>query len=428
MASPADMMAALAKLDPDLLFQWNEFEIPLEVQYTIAMANYKNVRQFVGIEDTRALVRAAVQRDFLLDPNVVGPAGILNRRAIAALVGAWEVLKEQNTKESQIRAESRVMNTQRPLGHNERSIMRRLIEGAYGKLPNSELPSSEYLAAKAEQVELDDPHASSLDEVTSLADAESLTLSASLSLTGAVQIVHKKGKIAFPTGPEQFRMRMRVEAHTWVMLAGKYPNRAWLVGIDRDTFNRYTDYFLGEKVMLLKIPLGDTTVTLDPQWKIVLNYELQCRRAAFDLVRDSEPGCTLKDALMISIKDSELKEVHFTSPIALGNSSSHKRSLPAIGASSNPQPGKRAKRTAARLMSLSTAAPKGSKGNGKGSKGAKGGKGKGKRKYQSNTADGRQLCFNFNSEVGCDGSCGRVHLCSITGCQEEHSAVNCPKL
>ena len=427
MALPDVMRAALVGMDPDLLFQLNEFEIPLLTQYNIRQANYNNVRQFTGIEDSRAAVRTVFQTDFALDPTLPGAAGIQARRTIAALVGVWEILKDQTAKESQIRAESRAMNIQRPLGNSEKTQMRRLVEALHGKLPSSEIPSAEYLASKAEQVELDEPYASPLDEITSLADTESQTLTASLSLTGSVQIVHKKGKIAFPDGPEQFRMRMRVEAHTWMMLAAKYPNRAWLVGTDRDTFFRYVDFFLGSKVMLLKIPFGDSTATLQPQWKVVLNYELECRRYAFELVRDSVPPVTLMAALMLAIKDSELKEVHFTSPIALGSKSISKATV-ALEAP-DARPGRRARKTITRNAAI-TAGGNASKGGAKGSKG-KGSKGKGKgkgRRYQSNTVDGRQICFSFNSAAGCPGDCGRVRVCSITGCQEDHSAVSCPKV
>ena len=73
---------------------------------------------------------------------------------MALLVSAWEIAKEQITRETQVRAEARALHLPRPTTHNERTAMRRAVEaGAGGKLPDDESPGAALLAAKMEQVE-----------------------------------------------------------------------------------------------------------------------------------------------------------------------------------------------------------------------------------------------------------------------------------
>ncbi len=108
------------------------------------------------------------------------------------------------------------------------------------------------------------------------------------------------------------------------------------------------------------------------------------------------------------MKDAELKEVHFTSPLALMPKG--KRSWDDGGG--NGGNGKWAK--------------VGPKGKGKGKKGGKG-KGKGKGKMLASTPDGRQVCFNFKAGGCGNTSCSRVHMCRVQGCgATDHGASGHP--
>ena len=212
-------------------------------------------------------------------------------------------------------------------------------------------------------------------------------------------------------------MRLRVECHTWLMLSSRHTNRGWLQGLVRDTFTLYTDFFLGKKVMLINIPVAGVEVQLFPPWSTVLAYERECRKLAFRMVR--EDGTSLNDALMACIRDSECKECHFTTPIALGNSPAMKRQADGAQAGNEKKKNKGAGRGNGKG---------GGKGGGRAGKGAKkgglkGGK-KGAGKYQSKTPDGLQICFNFNNGT-CTDPCpdGRVHVCSVKGCQDLHPST-----
>ncbi len=113
-------------------------------------------------------------------------------------------------------------------------------------------------------------------------------------------------------------------------------------------------------------------------------------------------GTSLERALGDAMKDAELKEVHFTSPLALMGRKRINDDTKEWGTDKWPKKEKGAK---------------GAKGKGMGKK--EGGKGAmaGKQQLVGNTADGRQICFAFNNTSGCStASCGRVHCCRVKGC------------
>lgn len=405
----AEMMEYLREnAEADVMYIWTEAGVSLVMQYRLALGSYNTLRRFVAIEDTKPRVRASVTADYGINPAAVGAAGIAARLALASIVSAWDISKQQMDKEVELRSEAKALRLNRPISHSEKQGMKRAFENVYGKLPSEETPSNDYVAQKMEELEHNEPVASQLDEITSQEDSETVSMSANLDITGKVQIVKKRSKVSLPTGPEQFRLRLRVERNLWIFMSNRFVNRGWLQGIAQSHFDKYTDYFLGKKVMGLEVPNGAGGMQpLSPQWSVVLNYEYRCRKAAFDHVRDD--GMTLIDALAAVVRDAEIKELYFTSPIALGFGTKRLRDPPG-------EEGEKGRKK--------------NKGKGKGKKAEKGGgKGKGKGgkgKLLFSTPDGRQICFGYNGD-GCeDANCTRVHVCRRRGCMGPHPMKDCP--
>ena len=124
-------------------------------------------------------------------------------------------------------------------------------------------------------------------------------------------------------------------------------------------------------------------------------------------------GHTLADALSSVIKDADLKEAYFTTPVAL------KASM------SDSQPNKWQRFNSKGSFS-GKSSPSFSKGKGKSK-----GKSKGSNLSDSRlkglnlawrTPDNRELCFAWNSGE-CPGTCGRVHQCRVKGCYGDHKAI-----
>ena len=80
---------------------------------------------------------------------------------------AWETAKELVAKETEIRAEAKVLGQPRILQTHERRAMMKAVEALYGVISDAEAPSADYLSQKSEETETNEPVASPLDEVIS---------------------------------------------------------------------------------------------------------------------------------------------------------------------------------------------------------------------------------------------------------------------
>jgi hypothetical protein len=230
MASDEAMKIFLKEnVSSDLLYVFTDSAVPLKQQFDLGQKGFTTLRLFSGMDDNRAGIRLALESEVGLNVATAG-----HRLIISTIVSAWEVSREQLTKEVQLRAEAKALNVQRPIGVLERASMKKLVMDKIGKFPSSETPSADYLASKIEELEVDEPCAGPLDEVVSQDDAEasSLTSAQPVQGLGMVHLVRRKVKILPPQNPEQFRLRMRTECHLHMMLAVKYTNRPWLSGID----------------------------------------------------------------------------------------------------------------------------------------------------------------------------------------------------
>ena len=149
-----------------------------------------------------------------------------------------------------------------------------------------------------------------------------------------------------------------------------------------------------------------------PEWSIVLAYEQKLRKEAMKKVLE---GHTLSESLLAVIRDPDLKEAYFTTPVALRS------------ALSEPQQPNKWPRFNSKGGFSGKQSSSFTKGKGKHSKG----KSKGKPIDQRlkglslawRTPDGRELCFAWNGG-DCDGSCGRVHQCRVKGCYGSHKAID----
>jgi hypothetical protein len=405
------------RVESDLAFLWDDTKVDLTNQVALATAGYTSVRIFVGLADTKAELRTVLAADFQLDPAAVGalPA---TRLQVACLLAAWDAASQMCTRDSQLRTEAKTLGITKPVSVPERTAMRRVYEATFGRLPVAEQPSSTYLSMKQEEVETDDPVASPLDEVSSPEDTSLEAVSSSLDTSGRVMVTKKRAKGTLPTGPEQFRMRLRIEANCWIYLSGKFTSKQWLQDQTPQLWQRYTDYFLGARCNGMEISdaLGNK-VPLRPPWTVVLAYEYACRKWSFERVR--EDFVQLSVALMDSIKNSELKECNFTSPIALMSKGGNKTTF-SDDIGFDPPPGKFAR--------LGRGRGRDGRGRGRG-RGREGrgratsaeGKAAGKGSLVSKTPDGREICFKYSSPEGCsDANCARVHCCRVRGCNAPH--------
>ncbi|CAE7351564.1 unnamed protein product [Symbiodinium sp. CCMP2592] len=352
-------------------------------------------------------------RDFGINPDT--PAG---RVEVAAIVAAWELAKEYASKEIELRAEAKVLGHKRILQVQERQAMLKAVTDAYGKMNESETPSAEYLATKAEECESNEPLASSLDRISSKKDSQVESLQTSIDPTGHVRVTKTMQKLEMPHHSEGYRRLMKVEAHAWLCMSARFKAKGWLQGLQLEDFTRFVEYILGDRVGNLKLPTasGQETQFNRPPWNIVLSYEYKLRVEAFKMIL--EGTATMSEALRAVREDPSLKEAYFTTPLAL-----HTAGTPTKFRKGNHK-GK--DKTPGQEIPPPPAPHQNGRGTGKG----KGKKGKGQvvlangkqLALVSATPDGRQLCYAYNHQGCTDPKCTRVHACRVAGCFAEHPA------
>jgi hypothetical protein len=65
---------------------------------------------------------------------------------------------------------------------------------------------------------------------------------------GSLSVKKGSSTVALPSGPEQLRRRLSVMQNCIMMLASKHVNREEIQDVDKDVFDRYKDYLLGDYV------------------------------------------------------------------------------------------------------------------------------------------------------------------------------------
>ena len=224
-------------------------------------------------------------------------------------------------------------------------------------------------------------------------DMESETLQ--LGKSGQVKIRRSRIETAPPNNLEELRSKITLMANHFIFAKFRYSNKGILAGINPFTFLDYLGYLTGNYVARLESQTVDGITLHKPLVKLITSYDYQMRK---ELVEQMNMGKRMVDEIKLVVKNADLRERHFSTPLAVSSASqslgSTKQRGEKDGERWHPYP-----------------PPKGGKGKHKGKKG----KGKYKGDYlHSTTPDGRQLCFAWNNaKEGCKGDCNRVHACRI---------------
>jgi hypothetical protein len=238
--------------------------------------------------------------------------------------------------------------------------------------------------------------------------------------TGTIKVKKSSVSVPMPAHKEGLRKRMKlIEAHFWYLKL-RYPHRRDFQNLGQRTFEKYTNYVLGDHVADFVAKDADGHEVSRPSFKLILSYEFEMRKY---MVRKINDGMGVEVALQAAMRDTTLKERFFTTPCAMAGVSHPQQYR---GRSRSPTAaGSKQWRSASSWNYNSSASSQGFKGKGKHHKG-KGGKSRGKQGGKGGdkiahreTPDRRPICFAYNSPFErCKGNCGFVHVCRI--CFEPH--------
>ena len=388
----AQMERALEQADSDLKYLPSEVGVDEEVQAVLFHQGFTTLRLFSGIDETRTEVRAAIMAETGLDHN----AGNAERRAMALLLSAWDTARTQQRSNDATRAEARAAMVPRPVPVGEHAMLREALEAQVGRLKDSEIPSKNLIAAKMEDIETNMPRHEDLRDVASIEDGEADLLQGNLDpSSGTFKLKAARNTVSMPKTAEELRLRHRRIGVAWEMARTRHRNRVWLQGGIVEAFRQVSDHILGKYVSGLALPNDQK-----PKWEIVLSYEQEIRKKAYQWVRQGDSP-TIEEALLKAIRDPELMNLHFVIPVTTSVAAS---------ASSSSAPKQR------------TTSPT-AKGN---SKGKKPDNTKATKKLHVKTPDGRPLCFKYNNNNKCTAkNCTFVHQCQK--CLGSHPKSSCPR-
>ena len=305
---------AHANVDSDLQFVFQESGMGEQLVYDMGQ-HYRTIRRFSSMANDRAGLRTALQDDFQMRPDTAA-----NRAAIAAVVSAWEPAKYAHEEEVKLRQEAKSLGAPRPLPHTDRTAMLRAVEQSQGEEMQEREQPSNYAALLLEEVEQDEVQAHALDEIGSRKDSQSQQLQSTLDQSGRLRITRQCQKGKLPSSTEELRSKLRLEANAWLMVASKMRKKAYLRGLERRQFEQYIRGLLvGGEVLQHEgaNPDGREVGAPAALAYILLDYEFEMRSHAFKKAR--KDGTPLGVALLEATRNSELKELHFTSPISFAS-------------------------------------------------------------------------------------------------------------
>ena len=123
----------------------------------------------------------------------------------------------------------------------------------------------------------------------------------------------------------------------WELAKLELPTNKELEDLTPQCWQDHVDWILRDQVARAKVKAADGKVVFTPMWLTVLEYELEVRRKAVELVNTK--GKTLAAALVLARDDEKVHRQFFVMPTALSAgveaavaaSSSSSRSVPQFG-------------------------------------------------------------------------------------------------
>ena len=394
--TPARRANAISLLDADFHGLLQIKEVNETVQAKLAIARMRTISRLSTVADDRAGMRKFCVDTLGLDES----ADVID---IASMVDSWESSSTRMTVRHKAEAEAGLASQPRALHKVEIQDLLTKFQSVHGlKLEDRNTPAASTLEQIFDQVEQGELKNMSLVQFVSREDAEADVLGATIEKgTGALKVKKGYGECPKPKTPEEFRRRMAVVSHSYLLAQLKFPQKAILRDLQPMHFLKYLDLMLGEHVLGLKAKNQAGETVASPDFDLMLSYyDFQIRR---NMVKLANEGRLLHEALREAMSDTTIKERYFLTPnvysqVAMGQSRSESWR-------SRSPPGERSW-AADRGRDWEKGRGKSKKGGGK-SKGKKGGK-----QLHDRTPDGRQICWRRNNpRERFRFNCGRLHVC-----------------
>ena len=418
-----DAAGVLACLDHDLKFLLNEAEVPADVQAAIAHARVRKLGVFAKLASTEDAMRQWISDDLGLPADNAAA-----RVTHAALLDVWETARDRVTVQRRVDNEARASGMHKQMHRSSHLALRRKLFSITGDVPDHLLPSRSYIDMRLEQVEEGELRPEKLSEVITVRDEDDEVadqLSLDLQRTGQVKI--RKGKTAVdpPKTTEELRRVYTIMGHHWYMVALKNPTVNYLDGMTLAVWAEHVQWLLAEDVWGVEARDGSGNIVALPSWLTLLGYEFQLRKKACKLVNNSDEGLTLAAALKTVRASTELRERYFTTPMAVsakaerGAGAGHRAHSGEVDEAGLGRGAKKPRLEASRGEERRTgkvSLKKNKKSAKEKEDSAPNWFSRAKRQADSqlhtNTPDGKEICFRFQSGKCASDQCSRAHVCA----------------
>ena len=277
------------------------------MQARLAMAGVKSLSRYAALADSRQTMREFCRNTLRLDP-AAGPVDI------AAIIDSWEASRTRMEARHKAEAEASTLGMPMAVNRTEAQDLKRKFEQIHYAIDDKATPANSTLELVFDQVEHGEWRALLLVQFLSREDSEVEPFGAIIDKTGSVKIKKGFAETSEPKSPEELRARLKIVAHTYIMAAMKYPQKAILQAVQPHHFQRYADYLMGDQVMGLKSRDPDGAVVSSPPFSYVLAYDHQMRK---EMVKQMNEGEDLVAALERARKDVNIKERYFITPASM---------------------------------------------------------------------------------------------------------------
>ena len=381
----------IARLSPDLQGLLEARRIPRQTQADLSRHGIDNVPMLSAIAINRDGLQI-VAKDLLgIDVDAGGDQTI----RFAQLFLAWQAATKRIKVQDEMDAEAASQKEPKQVPPQELQALRIKFEEEFYKLKESETPARASLEDLFEQLDGGELRPMALRHFGSRADDEDAEMG-SLHIGKAGQVKVKKSRVETspPTNLEEFRAKIVLAANHFLFAKFRYPNKESLRRINPFTFLDYLGYLTGRHVAQMETQTVDGVMLHRPSVKLLVSYEYQMRK---EVVEEVNLGKCMAEELKKVIRNADIRERHFSTPLAVSSASQ------ALQSQWND-----------RRRWQPYEYNKEGKGKGKKGKGKQKGK-KGAETVHSMTPDGRQICYAWNNKKeGCKApGCQRLHVCRV---------------
>lgn len=376
----------IARLNPELQSLLDSRKVEKPVQAALSDAGVDSLGMLSAIAVTRAELMEFAKNSLALDGSV-RPGDVVK---FATLYLAWQSATNRIKVQDELNSEQAAQKQPKTIPPLEMMSLRALFERQFYKMKDGEIPAKASFEDLCEQLDAGELRAMSLRHFGSKADDEEVEAGTlQLGKSGQVKIRKSKVETAAPGNLEELRSKIILMANHFIFAKLRYSNKGILANISPFTFLDYLGYLTGKYVAQMETQRVDGISLHRPSIKLLINYDHQMRK---EVIEQMNEGKDMAAELHSVTKNSDLRERHFSTPLAVSSAS---QSLEKNNVRWQPY-------------------PPNDKGKGK-HKGKHKGKGKFKGEFlHATTPDGRQLCFAWNNKnEGCKGGCNRVHACRV---------------